>query len=222
MVALLAALGCSNSKQPVAKAPKAHDPQASFEQIVQNFRHYLDQLQVEPITEVENGAFSDFRLSREVVDYECVPPANAGDDYRGNITVAVRWSHSFRPPLEQPQEKSDEQDDAEQIAQEQSAEDAVRDGIQILDSEAVANLKTGSRIPTAIAPHVMGKSESEEEKLTFQLVRRNERWELADEPKADDGESDSAPSEEPQPSRAKPAPNYKSVDNALARALRLQ
>jgi hypothetical protein len=227
LLTALATLGCNNSKQPSAAVPKARDPEHSFDKIVENLRHYLEQLQVAPITKVEDGSFSDFRLSRDVIENECIPPTNAGEDYRGKITVAIRWSHSFRPPLEQPQEKSGDRKDAETNAQDQSAQETVREGIEVLDSEAIADLKPGARIPSAISPHVMGKNESEEDLRTFQLVFRNNRWELAEEPKTEPVATDSAASGESQPgdsqpSDATPDSNHESVDNALARALKIQ
>ncbi|MEX2171606.1 MAG: hypothetical protein WD851_19970 [Pirellulales bacterium] len=228
IVAIIPLLGCSDSKKPVPSVPTATNPAASFERVVENLRHYLDQLQDQPLTAIDNGAFSDFRVSREVIGHEFTPPANPGGEYRGNITVATRWSHSYRPPRELPSEKSDEKQDSEESTGNQTAGDTIQDGIQVLDSEVIAGLEPSvKRVPSALLRDSVGKSDSDEERKTFQFAFRNRRWELAAQPSTESG----APNESGVPSSDSTdgeegtlgsSSNFSSLDNAVMQALRLQ
>lgn len=217
--AVIPFVGCTDSKKPLASPPSSADPSAAFNRVVENLRHYLSQLQSDPYTAIENGAFTDFRHSREVTHHQFIPPAAGSDDYRGTITVATRWIYSFRPAVEPPAEESNDTEKSQPSSEDKSADETVREGIEVLDPEVVADLKSRPKLDSSpIAPKSLGKSEADEEVRTFRFVYRNNRWELVNEPvlipQTSPGEG--------SPGQPKPMANDEALEDAVHRALRQQ
>jgi hypothetical protein len=216
-----ALLGCTGTEQTASPVPAADDPAASFEKFVKDLQHYLNQLQVASMPQIVDGAYSDFEITRKVVNQEVIPPTEARGEHRGSITVATRWTHSYRPPPAQPDEQSEQDQESKEAQQELSAEETIRDGIEVLDPSVIVDLKPRQKIPDTLSPHTVSKSDSQEDLRKFEFVYRNKRWELAGEPR-----SISAPDTPAEPDatgeEASPTMSYESVDDAVARALRLQ
>lgn len=183
LFAVAAALltGCKEKRQATSP-PTPVDPAASFERVVQNLRHYLGQLRTEPISSFENGAFTSMSHSRELTAHRVIPPTEENGDYRGQIEVTTKWAYSYQPSIESdPIDSTENQQAAKRKDASASAQDYASPGIEILDSDLIAEVGEEGRSANPLLAGTVDTNPSEERIRKFQFEFKDGRWEFVEE-----------------------------------------
>lgn len=196
----VACVGCKQQAAPVAQPVSGRaTPEESFEEIVSVLKEGLELPggQASGFMTSSSSASSRFQV-HNTVSSNLIPPSNADEPYRGEITVSTQSIYSLRKSAEEEAEDAKKKSSANRGSAllEESAESGP--GFSSLDESLVTESKDDKSGRPDIES-VQRRADKIDRK--FELVYKNDRWELVTKI---DKEQEAA------------------IENAFERALRLQ
>ena len=174
-------LGCE--REPAPRQVVQLTPEESFEQVAKLFRQSVE---TGPggmpggFFSQDAGGHSRLVVNNKVT-HKLVPPSDAGDKYRGIITVTSRYDYSLQKSAEE--EKSNEREDEDGNRNEFDSDtmdesDSDAEGIEILDPDLVTVPNAGGQLPDAPSEADLIARRSDEIVTDYELEYKNGRWVL--------------------------------------------
>lgn len=180
-LALVAVAGCEpepTQSTAVEPPPRERTPEDRFEAIVETLKHGLENQSISSQSLAVDGApgpGDPVAAARIQVEHELLPPEEEGEPYRARVTFVS--DSKVTVVLPKPQ-KGDDEATKKKNQEEQSVADLDIEGLD-LDQLKVP---TQDAVAEKMGTSPIHELQSEDEERTFEMILRDGRWALVNEP----------------------------------------
>lgn len=197
---LALATGCDKKNNEASRQPPKETAQTRFDRIVEALRERLedsdgrssDRYTFRDSSGAGSAAFAFYVEPSTAVIAE---PAR-GESAQASITVTLETSYSALPSEKSEDQAAEEEQTREEHNNRRAANiDAygvTEDGVEVLDSDLLAEPPAGSSTGRAMAPDISTRTITGKNITKYELIYERDLWRLASPPKADAPESANA------------------------------